>query len=301
MFPKKMDKVILDAVANPFDWYANRDSDLYSDVDKAFSGFCAGCIARPKDCVLAKDNITASELEAKIYALFDDLKRSPIAVPSPSGGLILDYSMARRWMHGMLYFPLLWTNTARILHSLLTRDIEALDGFQDILSIMFPLDNEAKFGIACSDAFGQTSNMSDVLPIVYARHNSSRLSGDTGEYMLMTCAQWKLPAKERFKGDFHVKTKNPMLVIATLYDPVTPLTSARNVSETFERSVLLQQDSYGHGAISQASLCTAKAVRAYFVDGRLPSPNTVCGTDAVLFSGSSGWNKVFEKLDVDKE
>lgn len=44
------------------------------------------------------------------------------------------------------------------------------------------------------------------------------------------CAQWKLPAKERYDGDFDVGTRNPVLIINNRFDPVTPLASARNQS-----------------------------------------------------------------------
>ncbi|KPM36353.1 hypothetical protein AK830_g10221 [Neonectria ditissima] len=299
MFPKKMGKVVLDAVSNPYDWYANRDANSYVDADKAFSGFCAYCAAVPKQCALGKDNMTASELEAKVYSLFETLKYSPISVPSSSGGLVINYSKAKRWMHSLLYSPERWVYMVLLLHALLTRDVKTLDSIdkQMVASKTTPFtDDEAVVGIKCSDTFGQTSDMNDILPIAHERLNSSRFSGDIGDFMLMVCAQWKLPAKERYNGDFRVKTKNPMLIINTMYDPVTPLVSARNVSETFEGSVLLQQDSYGHSLLAQASLCTAKAIRAYFVNDKLPSPNTICSTDVAPFSDSPGWKEVFDQM-----
>ena len=62
----------------------------------------------------------------------------------------------------------------------------------------------------------------------------------------MPCARWPLPgARERYDGDFRVKTKNPVLVVSAVWDPVTPLVSAKNVSSGFEGSVLLQRDGFG--------------------------------------------------------
>ncbi|KAL6404980.1 hypothetical protein AUP68_11819 [Ilyonectria robusta] len=296
MFPERMDKVILDGVVNPFEYYSNQEVELYKDTDKTFYGFCTGCVANPDKCVLAKENMTAAELEAKVYAFFEDLKYNPIVIPDPTASYVLDYSTVKPLMHRQLYAPQAWPSAAIVLNALMTRDIETIAAIvAELAATPAMLDAEAQFGIKCGDTFGQTSNISDILPIVHARHEASRYVGDTGDIVPMRCAQWKIPAKERYSGDFRVKTKNPMLVIGNTYDPATPLASARNVSETFEGSVLLQQDGYG------ASLCTAKTVRAYFVDGKLPDTDTICDVDIPLFSGSDGWDAVLEQLAADEE
>jgi len=46
-------------------------------------------------------------------------------------------------------------------------------------------------------------------------------------------------------GDFRVKTKNPVLLIGSTYDPVTPIASAHNVSAGFEGSVVLERGGFG--------------------------------------------------------
>ena len=39
-----------------------------------------------------------------------------------------------------------------------------------------------------------------------------------------------------------------------------------------------------HTSFAQASLCTVTNIRAYFVDGTLPPPGTICQPDLRLFS-----------------
>jgi hypothetical protein len=93
-----------------------------------------------------------------------------------------------------------------------------------------------------------------------------------------------MQAKERYTGGFEdLKTKNPLLFIGSPFDPITPLPSARNASAGFMGSVVLQHDGYGHTSISQVSLCTARTVLAYFRDGALPGPGTVCKPDVPIF------------------
>ena len=61
----------------------------------------------------------------------------------------------------------------------------------------------------------------------------------------MLCAQWQFVGKDRYEGDFRVKTKKPILFIGNTYDPVTPLASAKAMSEKFEGSVVLERGGYG--------------------------------------------------------
>ena len=103
--------------------------------------------------------------------------------------------------------------------------------------------------------------------------------------VIVPCARWKIRAKERYTGGFNdIKTKNPILFVANTFDPYTPLVSAQNASAAFDGSVVLQHDGHGHTSTSQPSLCTAKAIRAYFVNGTLPKEGTICPSSEPTFA-----------------
>lgn len=51
-----------------------------------------------------------------------------------------------------------------------------------------------------------------------------------------------------------------------------------------------------HSSVAQASLCTAKVIRAYFGNGTLPAPGTVCDVHVPLFAGTDGWGEVVADL-----
>jgi hypothetical protein len=55
----------------------------------------------------------------------------------------------------------------------------------------------------------------------------------------MPCAHWGFTATEQYKGDFNVKTDNPILFMSSIYDPVTPMGSAYNASAVFEGNVVV--------------------------------------------------------------
>lgn len=59
---------------------------------------------------------------------------------------------------------------------------------------------------------------------------------------------------------------------------VTPLKSAERMVHGFgeKNSRLLVHDGRGHCTSAEPSLCTAKAIRAYLINGTLPAEGTVC-------------------------
>jgi len=76
-------------------------------------------------------------------------------------------------------------------------------------------------------------------------YKTSRLVGDVVVPISAHCAQWPWHARETYRGDFRVKTKNPVLVASNVWDSHTPLRSAVNVSAGFEGSGLLVVNATG--------------------------------------------------------
>ncbi|KAE8152058.1 TAP-like protein-domain-containing protein [Aspergillus avenaceus] len=296
MFPDRMDRVVLDGVVNPHQYYSNREVELFADTDKVFEGFCSGCVATPENCTLAK-NRTASELQEALEDFLVDLKFNPIILPVAGAPYILKYTTAITALFSNLYFPTTWPATATFIDNLMTGNLEeAGDYITQLLNTDAGMDDEAQFGIKCGDAFRTDTDREDIQSILEQRGETSKLFGDTADVVLMRCADWKLKPQERYTGDFKAKTKNPVLLIGNTHDPVTPLVSARNASAGLEGSVILEHSAYGHTTLAQGSICTAKAIRSYFLDGTLPEPDTKCEIETELFSGQGGWAEVIEEL-----
>lgn len=140
-------------------------------------------------------------------------------------------------------------------------------------------------GIRCGDKIPREDKLSDLDEVDEAfRETSEYFPGFGVGYYVYACAQWGFEAKERYEGDFQVRTSSPLLFIGNTYDPVTPLASARNMSAGFEGSVVLQQDGFGHTSIAQTSNCTNEAIARYFANGVLPEEGTVCKPNDPLFA-----------------
>jgi hypothetical protein len=142
-----------------------------------------------------------------------------------------------------LYTPTQYAELARILDGLLTGDLSALAGVDGSSLVTAP--SEPRYGIQCGDKFKRFDRLADARGPVERLIRKSSIAGDTTTYQTMLCARWKMEAKERYEGDFRVKTKTPVLAIGNTWDPVTPFLSAQNITYTFEGSVALRQNGFG--------------------------------------------------------
>lgn len=92
------------------------------------------------------------------------------------------------------------------------------------------------------------------------------------------CAQWPGSSDDAFRGPFETETSAPVLLVATLHDPASPITGARMLNTLLEDSRMLTVDGWGHGALGE-SACLAAHIDDYLVSGALPPAGTVCDQD----------------------
>ncbi|KAI6782649.1 NEDD8-like protein (RubA) [Emericellopsis cladophorae] len=316
MFPDRIDKMVLDGVVNPMEYYANREIQLPLGIDGSWQGFLHGCVANPDACPLAALG-DADKIATKLFAWLEQLKSHPIVVPdptSPFGGILYDYSLVEAIIMGGFYFPPLFPQVSAQIYALYAGDEHDHSKLRALVKRFAPgaaqvgmdepkaddeawvaNDHEALWGIKCSDVL-QQNNFKEMLTVFEGRVRNSRFA-DVAHNTPARCAQWHMPAVERYEGHFQFKPNFPILMVGNTHDPVTPLESARNLSKTIDDSHLIHQDSYGHGLLVQVGMCAAKAVRAYFVDGDLPQEKEVkCAVEVELFDGKFGWEAVLPEL-----
>lgn len=70
-----------------------------------------------------------------------------------------------------------------------------------------------------------------------------------------------------------------MLFVNTVADPVTPMSSARQMSKLFVGSGVLIVDGPGHGYASAPSKCANAIIANYFATGVVPAQETWCTPD----------------------
>ncbi len=237
--------------------HSSVNPEMMTDADAAFSAFLSECIAAgPSKCALASTNTTAADLELTIRSLIEATKYHPIPFPPSTiqpdalwGGSLLDYSALNNMMALALYSPTTFPIMASRLQGLIEGNLTALAAWRDIsLGSRYGFEVEALQSIRCSDHRKRATSVEEVLPEMEAARRISWYGGNAAfdhSLFTMPCANWRFDAKERYAGNFQVRTKNPVLLVGQTYDPVTPMASARNISAGFEGSVVLEVMGFG--------------------------------------------------------
>uniref|UniRef100_A0A0W0EVX2 Peptidase S33 tripeptidyl aminopeptidase-like C-terminal domain-containing protein n=2 Tax=Moniliophthora roreri TaxID=221103 RepID=A0A0W0EVX2_MONRR len=296
MFPDKVQRLLIDGIVDvEDDYYTTEWKAMVSDTDDALRWFFKDCHdAGPEKCLFYESSVEA------IGERLDKLYQSIIKVPVPvriagvSFGLV-DYATLRSIIFSRLYHPFdTWATLATAL-----ADLEKGNGTTLIQMIgtpppiPSPCDPPQVFesnlldsltALACNDGDVVPPSLEDA-----EQHYQESLKvsgwGSLSAAMKIKCSSWPSIPKNFFRGPISGNTSYPLLLIGNTADPATPLANAHKVSKGFPGSVVLQQDSAGHGSFtSSPSLCTANVIRGYFVNGTLPEPGTVCPIDASPFS-----------------
>jgi len=176
--------------------------------------------------------------------MIEGLKNEPIVLNTS----LLDYGFTKSIIMSMLYRPAQYATLAVGLDALVERNMTILNLFMEAFS---PSDSGEKVegeplqGIRCSEKSARLPTLASAQQVADGMNTMSKYFGDTFEDVVFPCAKWRIPAKERYSGNFQVKTKTPILIIGNTFDPVTPMASAKNLSEALEGSVVLHHDGFG--------------------------------------------------------
>ena len=138
------------------------------------------------------------------------------------GSFMFDYTTFKEIIVESLYSTYSWPQLAILLTGNITDAVAELDGY------VVPLEEAtqmvmAVMGINCGDRSVRASSFNDFFPAIDQPYHTSKLMGDLNPALSMMCAQWKIEPKERYEGDFKVRTKKSILLIGNTHDGLTPL------------------------------------------------------------------------------
>lgn len=153
--------------------------------------------------------------------------------------------------------------------------------------------DDANMAVRCGDGKDATD-----YDLSYWESYVQRLKGlspDIGDLWAegtFSCSGWQIRPKYHFGGPFTSpeadasirpgRPSAPLLLLSSLYDPVTPLRSANKAAQGHPGSRVLTQKSVGHCAfLSSPSGCTKGYIREYMETGKMPSEGTECEADCV--------------------
>ncbi|KAL5355148.1 Alpha/Beta hydrolase protein [Aspergillus floccosus] len=295
MFPDRVGRMLLDSNLPAEDYYSGYWLSATRGTDAALMNFFNECVnAGPSICPLANYSGPSTSPQVLMNALsevFQELIDNPITLPDsypvlswwqPGGmDLLLEVKYA---IFASLYRPVQFPGLFQIVQAALARNYTLWETANPLPST--PEWNEgtdALHGIACADATLRAESPEDMYSLVEAQAAQGSFA-DAFSPQLWPCSQWRFDAAERYEGGFrNINTSFPILFVNGLYDPITPLSTAWEISASFTGSRLVVHEGHGHGFMNHPSSCTIQAVREYFDDGKLPEHGTRCKPDKTAF------------------
>ncbi|CZR59458.1 uncharacterized protein PAC_09350 [Phialocephala subalpina] len=314
MFPDRVERLIIDGVSNLDEWYnAFFFEESLVDADNVYAGFVKECFDAKDNCPLNSIGDKPFESAASLKSHIDDflvhLEEEPIPVylNNSNYGAVTRESIALNAIFPALYKPFpTWPTLAKNLAELLKGNATpAFQAYSDswVAGIIadetndFVISNDNLKSGAASPVHGVKAVQNYTMNLPEESKLVTRYQGSDAYQR----ASWSIKTSHKFHPHYYpefprVKTAYPVLVISTTYDPVCPLISAKKAHNSFEGAGFIEQKSYGHCSLSMPSLCTAKHVRSYLYDGKLPDASTTCEINGEYFPDPNKSSVLGEKI-----
>ncbi|RMZ17181.1 hypothetical protein D0860_00615 [Hortaea werneckii] len=308
MYPGRIDRMVLDGVLDADDYFPGSWLASLADTDTILGRFFLYCYQAGRDSCPFWHEGGPQAIHEAYEELLTQISNDPVAAPGTRsrGPEVINWTDLKLLVKDALYsplknFPIMATLMEELARGNGSQFADYKNKFRkDLCSSPHLCDDpfsqecilpgwsayDALPAILCTDASDTGSfTMDDFEQYWQVLRNQSQATGDYWAATRLTCAAWQAKAKHRFNGPFAGNTSHPILFIGNMYDTVTPIQNAHKMTTRFSGSGLLQQNSERHSSFTGPSVCTAKAVRAYFQSGALPPSGTTCDPDALPFFG----------------
>lgn len=294
LFPSHFRALALDSVIDPVLYatfqhgqrntatFVREESNKGSDETlHAFMDECAK--AGSPGCAFAAQS--ASATQRKFAALLERIRKHPLELKTPHGVVTLTYAKVVYFVWVSLYQPGVWPLLAEALQKAdVANDASGFTEFIGPPPTTYSNGTEARLASLCVD----TDNPQDpsLFPsIAHIADQSTPYFGSLYTYVSLGCAGWPAHDTDRYTGPWNRPTSSTILLIGYKFDPATPYRAAVAASKELANARLLTVDDWGHDILLAGSSACRDAVEvAYFVDGQLPKPGTVCPADKAPFA-----------------
>ncbi|QRV95061.1 Abhydrolase domain-containing protein [Ceratobasidium sp. AG-Ba] len=296
MMPERIGRGVIEAVVNPALWvdqYSHEWMDNWvQDADEAYHWFLDSCAkVGESQCALARENASAKTIEDRIERFMNDLYDSPMPSVNSIVPAFLTSGAVRSRLYDAMEAPFSWPEFAVLLDKAMNGDPAPFMNpiLPDLTRDRFDHAELARYAVTCSDSrpFNKSDPASFPTPESLARgivarvNNTSRYFGASPGLTDIDggCQFWPVEGIERYTGPWNKTLANPILVISSTVDPITPLASAKFVNDQLGNSSrLVTVTAPGHG-VQFPSSCQYKASLDYFNHGILPEDGLNCKTE----------------------
>lgn len=305
MYPNRLRRVLLDGnvygVAHYQGWEPSGIDDLAHGI-WLYSQLCYK--AGPKWCTLAEDAKSGEEVQARIDAVIAALKEHPIK----QGDVVFDDTEYINRVQANLYSPrnegkgfvaladlTIAAANATVSQMKNMKRVEPTDTGDASLSIITAVDIAGRYPWSTYEEWKAAAESLATT----ARYGAKGYAGLNGYVLFTHPRTFKLakrvlifrlsiiglamdiipPKSQYFPGFKPVKPSANVLFVNTVADPVTPMSSARQMSKLFAGSSVLIVDGPGHGYQEAPSKCAIGIIANYFATGAVPANETWCKTN----------------------
>ncbi|KAF3389138.1 putative hydrolase [Penicillium rolfsii] len=320
MFPDRAGRLILDGteyvrdhrLLGGFGW-----TSLDNTTDAWHDGFLGECIsAGPEACALAKPisvhdgPVTLEQLKERITRLLSSLQIRPQSAYTELGGpsLVTYSALVENVLYPAMYRPANWPSVAQLLYELeagnatlaaTQLDLSWSSHSESPSSPNIPSSSELELLVICSDSYdAPIPDGLDWWDELWRNMTAqSWMAGNSRFFAVLPCRHyntyWDAPS-EVYRGDLNNTLKTPALLIASPYDPATPLRNGRRLLNEMGRNArLIVHHGYGHSSRRDPSDCTDRVAKAYIMDGILPEDQeTDCYANTKPYVHSAGEESV---------
>jgi hypothetical protein len=222
---------IIDGVVDPYDYTSGSLSKELQSTDAAFATFFTYChLAGPSLCPFYTGQ-SARAIYARWSSLLTHLDPNTAMQRNWTNAttILSTFTNLKTYSRLVLYSPITdFPNYANLLVSL-----EAATASQSLSNFTFPDTSIATlpewiFGVACSDNGNVLYNktLTDLAANLKEQVAQSYIGGEIWETVRIFCTGWSIQAVERYTGPFggaNRTTKNPILFVSNIRDPITPI------------------------------------------------------------------------------
>ncbi|CVL04660.1 related to hydrolases or acyltransferases (alpha/beta hydrolase superfamily) [Fusarium mangiferae] len=281
MFPERIERMLLDGNLLVDDYVKNLGVDSTQDAEKALYHFYDECMAAPNDTCHS-----ATKLPKERDDFIKVLDRVFMVCTGVGAGLGRIKSLSMNlWLFASLYHLEGYLKLDDLIDSALEGNRsncpQGKNPFAELTTPWNPQPELAHLAIWCSDVTFRAETVEEFIDF-FDLYEGNRALDDrfflTTLLLRSVCSRWSIHAAEpiNLTSLSRVKTKNPILIVNGEYDPVTPLSHARNISARFPGSQVVVHKGSGHGLLNHFSFCTIGIVFNYFISGELPLEETTC-------------------------
>ncbi|GAA2721005.1 alpha/beta hydrolase [Actinocorallia aurantiaca] len=270
LFPARVGRMALDSVVDPTGWPGDPTAQAVG-FETAFRVMVGRCAQRPR-CPLGHDPAGAVARVGRLIARTED---SPMKA---GAGTVLTGREVLRVIQLATYREEAWPPVTEALAAALRGDGGPLRTLAAEVSGAAP-NRESLSG----------SYQAVVCPHLRPEERTARAARDSGRAALRAaplfgrqveaqrraCARWPVPSLPEAGMAVRADGSPPLLLVHNRHDAATPVHWARSAYGELPGSVLVLNDSGGHGFYPMGE-CTRRIVDRFLVEGVMPDPGTLC-------------------------